>query len=534
MSKHNHTHAVSNETVYNNYYDTSNVVTRNSLLNILLSRSEQGDDEAKIHHDAILIAKQTNTKPENTVMFNHQELLFIATHAMIPFTITDIVTVKEETDGNYIFDLDGEEYTYDIFDCITDDDGHISNVTPNMLVNAILEHDPEFKLVNNIINKTFEPLLDISGLTAAEYVKEVIKIHEYIKTCDDVTMLPLSECDCDFVKNTLHLLDELYDAGEPKRVMSNSIDTRHLNLDVLNNHTLDIHTSIHGGLSIDYSSIKGSTLLVHRRKLKDDYVLKNHTGKLYSIVSDWDEEEVEVSLIVAMNLMSICSAINTSYKLGIEQQEVINRRGSYHLVVHDKTSVQSMMATAIMVQRMHSLNNFKYQFMDITDINESTVFSDLNVCFVGAILDHQKMWTIINKAKDVIIVMNGVHMDMLGFMGRPHNLKVISHGSASIVSTAWTYMIGKPLPFTIKLFNPETDDYLMSYIERALLNVEGELQLKHVVPLVDDIIKTFSAPDKNFPDSLVKWIDEGRILATVEDDVLDVNVTDCRIINQQG
>lgn len=534
MSKHDHKHAVSNETIYDNYYDTSNVVTCNSLLNILLSRAERGDNEAKIHRDAILIAKETNTKPKDVTMFNREELLFIATHAMIPFTITDIVVVKEEIDGNYVFDLDGEEYTYDVFDCITDDAGHISNVTPNLLVNAILEYDPEFKLVNSIINKTFEPLLNTSGLSAAEYIKEVIKINEYIKSCDDVTMLPLSGCDSTFVKDTLQHLDELYDAGEPKRVMKNSIDTRHLNLDVLNGHELDIHTSIHGGLSIDYSSTKGSTLLVHRRKLKDDYVLKNDTDKIYSSVSDWDEEEVESSLIIAMNLMSICAAINTSYRLGIEQQEVINRRGDYHLVIHDKTSVQSMMATAIMVQRMHSLNNFKYQYMDITDISESTVFDDLNVCFVGAILDHQRMRTIINKAKDVIIVMNDVRMGMLGFMGRPNNLKVISHGKTSIVSTAWSYMIGKPLPFTIKLFNPEGGDYLMSYIERALLNVEGGLTLKHVVPLVDDIIKTFSTPDKNFPDSLVKWIDEGRILANAEGESLDDNVTDLRIINKQG
>lgn len=534
MSKHNQKHAVSNEVVYNNYYDTSNVVTRNSLLNILQSRAERGDDVAKIHHDAILIAKQSNSTPEKPIMFNRQELLFIATHAMVPFTITDIVTIKNETDGNYVFDLDGEEYTYDIFDCLTDDMGHISNVTPNMLVNAILEYDPEFKQVTNVINKTFEPLLDLSGLSAGEYVKEVIKIHDYIKSCDDLTMLPLSECESGYVKDTLRAIDELYDAGEPKRVLKNSIDTRHLNLDVLNGHELDVHASIHGGLTIGYSSTKGSTLLVHRRKLKDDYVMRNDTSKIYTTISDWDEEEIEPSLVLAMNLMGICAAINTSLKLGIEQQEVINRRGNYDIVIYDRTSVQSMMATGIMVQRMHSLKNFKYQHMDITEITDHTDFSDMNVCFVGAILEQQKMRVIINKAKDVIIIMSGITMGMLGFMGRPNNLKVISHGNVSIVTTAWNYMIGKPVPFTIKLFTPDNDDYLMSYIERAMLNIEGGLKLQHVVPLVSDIIKTFSVPDKNFPDSLVKWIDDGRLLATTEDQSLDTNIIDYRIINNQG
>ena len=81
--------------LFDQYYSTSNVVTRSSILSSLKSRVERGDEMAEEYVYDIEQTKalvKDNRVSSDTDSFTHEELSFIAAHLCSPDDVDEILS----------------------------------------------------------------------------------------------------------------------------------------------------------------------------------------------------------------------------------------------------------------------------------------------------------------------------------------------------------------------------------------------------------------------------------------------------------
>ena len=134
-------YATTNDSLYNKYIEKQNPVTRNTIFNILKGRLDSGDQDAAIYVRAIESMRLTTPPNSPDVKYNDRELLFIATHCMVPYTINQLVKDEIDVPSGMVFDLEGKSHLLDYYDMIRSDDDE-SPASPEFLVRVIKQYDP--------------------------------------------------------------------------------------------------------------------------------------------------------------------------------------------------------------------------------------------------------------------------------------------------------------------------------------------------------------------------------------------------------
>lgn len=428
--------ATSNKDVFNEYYDTNNVVTRNSLLGVLESRGDRGDEIAQ---DYVHVIKQTKElgatilpAPESTKLTD-EELLFLATHTLGPDDIARY-TLRGTTTGGFV--LDGK--IYDCVDNVISLDGQVVSVTPEWLVNVMKAYDEKNILTLMRLKSTIGPLVVGTPFTPLSFIREAMVICKYVEenTLDDY--VPLQQCPSEYVRRTLVTL-AIYGDANIKRVMSESLFKRILRHDVPVHRCLKIKRSITGGVYISDPHLVGIELLINhdrRSKFVDEYTLKLNTDLLDEYATAWGDAHVlNLYTHVSLHLLNLCSTILVGLDRVLDRQANLNQRERYDVFVYDSTNIISIIALAIAVQP-HNLNRmFDYVAIDISEPLDDIDFKDKRVCLLECEYNADTMESINKEAKDILVI--------------------LSQGDYSVVRLTWDYFIGCTQPTIIEIIDDE-------------------------------------------------------------------------------
>lgn len=480
MSSNINNYAVDNQNIVNQYWDTDNPVTRNTLLNILRRRGDAGDDEARVAGVAIEIAN-VNSNIEQTKtdsIFNDAELLFIASHALTPGSVDNYYEGENLDCGDGIlFKLGDIEYHLDYNDMLLINDDY-EPISPEFMVKIIKERDPSHELTLMLLDAVLEPILNRSIYIATEFVRDWMSLIDYIEQNLKDERLPMHDCNVQYVKDTLMWIDE-YGIHDIKSKMSKSITPRDFTYSNCDYSTLNIKRTLFGGVNISDMKLPGVTLSADNyrdKTCKDQYTLIIKDGATDDKESAWmlDDEDNE-SMWIAGNVICLCIAINNSLHAGLDLIEQISERKHIDIFIYDRTSAESLLALAIAVTPNSINKNFNYSVVDIADTEK--VINDINgksICFVGV---------------------KPVNNDWLDYISDCRVVNLNGQDESSCVFEAWRYATAKPAPFIIKLFKNDCDDYLKTNLTNGILNNTDDNPFKVVGPIVSEIINNTKSTD---------------------------------------
>lgn len=504
-------YAVTNDSLYNEYIEKQNPVTRHTLFNILKRRLDSGDQEAAIHVRAIESMRLTTPPNSPDVKYNDRELLFIATHCMVPYTINRLVKNEIDIPSGMIFDLEGKSHTLDYYDMVRSEDDE-SPASPEFLVRVIEQYDPDQIMTNKIVNEIFEPLCVASGLTTHEYIKTTQALISYIRENRIDDYVSLENCDIKYILDSLTNLDN-FDIRQLANQISKSVTPLCLTYQVSKTNVLELKRSLKGGIRVTDRELKG--ILLSAREWRDtvcrgDYVIKIKESELKWPTSEWSfvDDDETLLLNIALNIIGLCTTMNNGIERALLQQIELTRNASFDIYIYDKSSPDSIIALGLAVYRNNKARNFKYEFIDVTEEVDLDLFKGKSVCFAGASYDAKTMKAVTTVSRRVFDLGNNTE--------------------ESVVVYAWRKFIGKPYPFLIKLFDTDSESYIVEEIKRGIERSVNGTVLQTIVPLTEELVKTADEVAVALPPIALKLMSLGH----EDEDGLGPNVIDLRIANK--
>lgn len=457
--------------LFDQYFSTTNVVTRWSILGSLKSRAERGDEMAEEYVYDIEQTKalvKDNRVSSDVDSFTHEELSFIATHLCSPDDIKYYVLRGESSGG---FELGGLIYQYHEDNTITLK-GETITPTPDFLIDIINGYDSNHYLTKQQCNVVFLTLIENTPFTSRSFLSELLRIKEYVSLHLNDNYLPLHNCPSEYLRRALYTIDK-FDIERVKGILGKSLTKRLLIKDVSSTSGLKITATLEGGININDPYLPGLTILAdnHRnKKCIEEYMAQVDTNVLTRLESSWETKDIlPIDTHVALHLLGLSKTILTGFDKVMSDRVTLNERPLFDTFIYDGTDINSIIALGIAVQAHHVQKNYHYDFYDIQGDVPSDAFIDKRVCFVGTYYPFDEMKRCEEMAGEVIVLEGD---DMSG-----------------VVNKAWDYFIDMSRPLVIGVFDDMEFQEYLSHISLAQKEGRHPSPLNRIYPFMDELMK---------------------------------------------
>lgn len=496
MKNINKDYAVTNESLFNQYYDNENVVTRNSILNIIKSRAERGDDDANGYYIGISVALLHSIKTKHikeTTMIKSDQLQRIVRFAVTPDYIYQYISFNSETNCSDVFEIDGVEYYVDDYSMVHGD--YEEPLSVEFMSRFISKYDPDYSDLIVFISNALKPILENGPYTALTYLENVFDVMEYVKDNLKEDHIPMSSCTNDHIHSALMYIEK-YGTYSIKKTIKESITPRCLHYKSGDAPSLKIKQTLHGGFDVSSDKLTSVVLSVDNwgdKKCKDQYTLKVNTeGFLYKH-NYWEDTSCDDvrDFYVASHLVNLSVSIIQNLSDAVVHQDRINKRGYSDVFVYDKQDAESIIAMHIATTRRAKNSDFDYDLIDINSDIDYKLLNGKNVCFLGVLFDDV---TWLDHVTDVTIV----------------NLSALD--KESFIPAVWDYYVGSPKPMFVRLFDGDEIDYLAKNLLNNLSEQTDNKRHELARTIVQELLVGVCSPDNTLPKTalpLVKANDDG-------------------------
>lgn len=463
--------------LFDQYYSTTNVVTRSSILSSLKSRVERGDEMAE---EYVYDIEQTKALikdirvSSDTDSFTHEELSFIAAHLCSPDDIKYYVLRGESSGG---FELGGLIYQYHEDSTITLE-GEVITPTPDLLINIINGYDSNHYLTKQRCNVVLLPLIENTPFTSRSFLSELLRIKEYISLHLDDNYLPLHDCPSEYLRRALYTIDK-FGIGRVKGILRESITKRLLIKDVGSNSGLKITSTLGGGININDPYLPGLTIFAdnyRNKKCIEEYMAQVDPSVLTRFESSWmPEDMLPMDTHVALHLLGLSKTILMGFDKVMTDRVTLNERPLFDTFIYDGTDINSIIALGLAVRTHHVQKNYHYDFYDIQGDVPTGAFTDNRVCFIGTYYPFDEMKRCEEMAGEVVVLEGD---DMSG-----------------IVNKAWDYFIDMSRPLVISIFDDMEFQEYLSHISLAQKEGRHPSPLNRIYPFMDELMKSVHSGD---------------------------------------
>lgn len=463
--------------LFDQYYSTSNVVTRSSILSSLKSRVERGDEMAEEYVYDIEQTKalvKDNRVYSDTDSFTHEELSFIAEHLCSPDDIKYYVLRGESSGG---FELGGL-----IYQCHEDNTitlkGEVIAPTPDFLINIINGYDSNHYLTKQQCDVVFLPLIENTPFTSRSFLSELLRIKEYVSLHLNDNYLPLHNCPSEYLRRALYTIDK-FDIERVKGILGKSLTKRLLIKDVGSTSGLKITATLEGGININDPYLPGLTILAdnyRNKKYIEEYMAQVDTNTLTRLESSWETKDIlPVDTRVALHLLGLSKTILTGFDKIMSDRVTLNERPLFDTFIYDGADINSIIALGMAVQAHHVQKNYHYDFYDIQGDVPADAFTDKRVCFVGTYYPFDEMNRCKELAEEVVVIEAD---DMSG-----------------IVNKSWDYFIDMGRPLVISVFDDMEFQEYLSHISLAQKEGRHPSPLNRIYPFMDELMSGLRVGD---------------------------------------
>lgn len=501
MSKHKQ-YATSNEALHDKYWDTDNVVTRNTYYNIFIHRAERGDYDAQAFANAIYVAKSSKSSTDK--LFSDEELNFVVTNAMIPWNITDIVDCTAVDNGNMEYPLNGDLVILDEYDQLIVD-GQYRDCTVSDVIEVIEEHDPLHTKTVMLIDPVVSQLTHDSKYSVMEYISQCIAIKDFLGPDYSGTSYTLTSCDIAIIKDAVNtiatltparIIDAMSKSQMPDKYTSNLTSTRSLVIEHVEPGNLLISHPTYPGVVLHVEQADGNE--------GDQYILK--------VVEDFTPHENDWGLndcteSVPLYVAGLLSTVTVMLKDIVYSQEDINGRIKPDVIVYNPLDADSVLSAVIAAYVSDQSKNLACKYVSVSDDIDYSSLVNKTVCFMDCKYDSDAMLKIASSAKCILHFNPEETVDVI-----TQNTVFAPRLDTPAVD-AWKYYIGDNVPFPMNILSNDSDDYLSPTLRRAILNNKGLSLPDHLMGLIKESINTMvsTSRDSRCLDEFIRLIDEEEV-----------------------